>query len=85
MVYKLSIDDKVDQAVNRMFEYYDREDLCYFVDYCNSNKLPYNEAMLFLDGQTRADYYVLQIKPRIQDYMKRVKQYNEHGGFDNER
>ena len=78
----MSIERLVTQAVNRMTEFYDKEDLHDYVRYCGANKLPYFKAMLFLDGQTRANYYITRIREPIDFYMRLAKQYNKEGGFE---
>ena len=80
----MNLEEKTLQAIERMIEYYDKEELSYFIKYCTQYKLPYEKSILFLDGQTRADYWICngRYKPFIPDYMERAKQY--FGGKDNE-
>ena len=70
-----NLENKVYKAVSRLSEFYDKDYLYDFQLYCQKEELPLYKSVLFLDGQTRADYYVNQRNPKIWDYMKRTKHY----------
>ena len=81
-------DDNLEQraleATFRMAEFYEEDDLADFVDMCKREDINSYEAMLFLDGQTRADYYVEERTPNIGDYIIETVYYFK-GGPNNEK
>lgn len=78
----MGIEEKVSQATERISEFYDIEILSDYVKFCHKELVPYDQSMLFLDGQTRADYWIQQGRyaPKIWEYMDRVKIWYFSGG-----
>ena len=79
-IVKMTLEQRALQAAERMTEFYTQTEFEQYITHCTSNGIHAYDGMLFLDGQTRMNYWVNQEEPKIVDYM--IDVYNHFKGGD---